>query len=162
MANPVQKLKEAWTVRFDKNFGGPVKPVTFNKLQDWGTNENAEIKYYSGTANYSQEFSWHGSSSNVCIDLGKVDNIAEVYVNGIDCGAAWTYPYRVDISKALRPGTNKIRIKVSNTWANRLIGDSTLPQDKRITWTNAPFRLEGKPLLPAGLLGPVRIVELKY
>jgi hypothetical protein len=162
IASQVQKLKEAWTVRFDNNFGGPVNPVTFDKLQDWSTNENAEIKYYSGTANYSQEFSWHGSSSNVCIDLGKVDNIAEVYVNGIDCGAAWTYPYRVDISKALRPGTNTIRIEVSNTWANRLIGDNALPQDKRITWTNAPFRLEGKPLLPAGLLGPVRIVELKY
>ena len=84
-----------------------------------------------------------------------------MYVNGIDCGTAWTYPYRVDISKALKPGMNKIRIEVSNTWANRLIGD-TLSQEKRITWTNAPFRLAGKPLLPAGLTGPVRIIELKY
>jgi hypothetical protein len=159
---PVQKLKDTWTVQFDKNFGGPAKPVIFNKLSDWSANENSAIKYYSGTACYTQELSWHTGSNNVWLDLGKVDNIAEVYVNGIDCGAGWTYPYRVDISKALKPGTNKIRIEVSNTWANRLIGDNALAPEKRITWTNAPFRLDGKPLLPAGLLGPVRIVTLKY
>ncbi|HEY4324870.1 MAG TPA: glycosyl hydrolase [Mucilaginibacter sp.] len=161
---PVQKLKQTWAVQFDKNFGGPANPVMFNELEDWSTNINSQIKYYSGTASYNQEVDWHGSTknSNVCLDLGKVDNIAKVYVNGIDCGVAWTYPYRVDISKALKPGKNKIRIDVSNTWANRLIGDNALPQDKRITWTNAPYRLDGTSLLPAGLLGPVQIVELKY
>jgi len=40
-----------------------------------------------------------------------------------------------------------------------LIGDHNLPQDKQITWTNAAYRLDGKPLLPAGLLGPVQIVN---
>ncbi|MBS1520886.1 MAG: DNA-binding protein [Bacteroidetes bacterium] len=159
---PIEKLKDTWAVQFDRNFGGPPEPVIFSKLEDWSTNQNQAIKYYSGTASYSQEFSWNRSSNNVWLDLGRVDNIAEVFVNGIDCGTGWTYPYRVDISKALKPGTNKIRIDVSNTWANRLIGDNTLPQEKRITWTNAPFRLAGKPLLPAGLLGPVHIVELKY
>jgi len=159
---PVQKLKDTWKVQFHKNFGGPAKPVIFNKLEDWSINQNPEIKYYSGTASYTQEFNWNNSSSNLWLDLGKVDNIAEVYVNDIDCGTAWTYPYRVDISKALKSGRNKIRIEVSNTWANRLIGDNALPQEKQITWTNAPFRLDGKSLLPAGLLGPVRMVELKY
>jgi hypothetical protein len=164
VVEPMQKLKEACTVRFDKNFGGPAEPVMFSKLEDWSTNANPEIKYYSGTASYSQQVNWHGSSksSNVYLDLGRVDNIAEIYVNGIDCGTAWAYPYRVEISKAIKPGKNEIRIEVSNTWANRLIGDNALPQEKRITWTNAPFRLDGKPLLPAGLLGPVRIMELKY
>lgn len=157
-----QKLKDAWTVQFDKGFGGLAKPIAFNKLEEWSTNQNPEIKYYSGTASYTQELIWQKRRNDVCLDLGRVDNIAEVYVNGIDCGTAWTYPYRVDISKALKPGMNKIRIEVSNTWANRLIGDNGLPQEKRVTWTNAPFRLDGKSLLPAGLLGPVRIVKLKY
>jgi len=69
---------------------------------------------------------------------------------------------RVNITKALKSGKNELRIEVSNTWANRLIGDHALPENKRITWTNALYRLEGKPLLPAGLLGPVKIVELTY
>ena len=69
----------------------------------------------------------------------------------------WTAPHRLDISKAIKKGENKIEIEVTNTWANRLIGDSKLPEDKRITKTTAPFRLEGNPLNPAGLLGPVLI-----
>jgi hypothetical protein len=83
-------------------------------------------------------------------------------VNGIYCGTAWTAPYRVNIAKALKPGVNRLKIAVTNTWANRIMGDHNLPEDKRITWTNAPYRLEGKSLLPAGLLGPVTLVKLDY
>jgi hypothetical protein len=49
-------------------------------------------------------------------------------------------------------------IKVTNTWANRLMGDHALPENKRITWTNAPYRLEGRSPLPAGLLSPVKLL----
>ena len=84
--------------------------------------------------------------------------MAEVYVNDINCGTAWTFPYRLNISKAVKPGENKLIIKVTNTWANRLMGDHALPENKRVTWTNAPYRLEGRPLLPAGLLNPVRLL----
>ena len=138
-------------------------PVIFNGLTDWSQNVNDAIKYYSGTAAYTQDFNWQGDKNNdVWLDLGKVNNLADVYVNGIHCGTAWTYPYRVNISKTLKKGNNKIRIEVSNTWANRLIGDHALPENKRTTWTNAVYRLDDKPLLPAGLLGPVRIVKLEY
>jgi len=67
-------------------------------------------------------------------------------------------PYRVDITKALKPGINELKIEVTNTWANRIIADQRLPEEKRITWTSAPFRLQGKPLLPAGLMGPVQVM----
>ena len=158
-----QTLKSKWLVKFDKAFGGPAQPVVFNELTDWTQNTNDAIKYYSGTASYTEQFNWNGiNAGNIWLDLGKVNNLADVYVNGINCGTAWAYPYRVNISKALKSGVNNIRIEVSNTWANRLIGDHALSIDKQITWTNAVYRLDGKPLLPAGLLGPVRIVKLKY
>ena len=162
---PVQTLGEKWTVKFDKAFGGPLQPVIFNNLSDWSQNTNNSIKYYSGTANYSQTFNWYGNkqqNNTVWLDLGKVDNLADVYVNGMYCGTAWTYPYRVNVGNALKNGSNSIRIEVSNTWANRLIGDHALPKEKQITWTNAVYRLDDKPLLPAGLLGPVRIIKLNY
>ena len=76
---------------------------------------------------------------------------------GVSCGTVWTAPYRVDISKALKQGSNDLKIEVVNTWANRMIGDARVPIDKRITSTVYPFKMEGKPLLPAGLLGPVRV-----
>jgi hypothetical protein len=94
------------------------------------------------------------------LNVGKVANIAEVFVNGVNCGIAWTAPYRVDITKALKQGNNQLKIEVTNTWANRIMGDQRLPEDKRITKTNAPYRLEGKPLLEAGLLGPV-VIEVE-
>jgi len=52
-----------------------------------------------------------------------VANIAEIKLNGISCGVAWTSPYRVEITRALRHGENKLAIGVTNTWANRIIGD---------------------------------------
>lgn len=160
----LQTLKQTWIVKFDKAFGGPEQTIVFNELSNWSSSKNDAVKYYSGTASYDQTFNWEGNkqANDIWLDLGKVDNLADVYVNGIHCGTAWIYPYRVNISKALKSGSNEIRIEVTNTWANRLIGDHALPQDKQITWTNAVYRLDGKPLLPAGLLGPVRIVKLNY
>jgi hypothetical protein len=61
----------------------------------------------------------------------------------------------------MHSGSNQLDIEVTNTWANRLIGDQRLPEEKRITRTTAPFRLEGKVLNQAGLLGPVRILKTK-
>ena len=148
-----------WQVQFDPKFGGPVKSVMFDKGDDWSRNANDSIKYYSGTAVYNHTFQFTGKTgSKTYLDLGNVANLAEVYLNGINCGTAWTFPYRVDLSKAIKSGENKLVIKVTNTWANRLMGDHTLPESKRITWTNAPYRLEGRSLLPAGLLSPVKLL----
>ncbi|MFS2188082.1 glycosyl hydrolase [Mucilaginibacter sp. Mucisp84] len=148
-----------WQVQFDPKYGGPTKPVMFNQPEDWSHNANDSVKYYSGTAVYNHTFQFIAKTgAKTYLDLGNIANLAEVYVNGVNCGTAWTYPYRVDISKAIQPGENKLTIKVTNTWANRLMGDHALPENKRITWTNAPYRLEGRSLLPAGLLSPVKLL----
>jgi hypothetical protein len=157
----LQTLLPAWEVSFDPKFGGPKKPVSFDKLDDWSTRPEDSIRYYSGTATYKQTFNNTAITAKVWLDLGKVANMAQVYVNGVDCGVAWTYPYQVNISKALKPGVNQLTIEVTNTWANRLIGDHPKPEKERITWTNAPYRLEGKQLLPAGLLGPLKLISVQ-
>jgi hypothetical protein len=150
-------LQGPWVVQFDKTVGGPAMPVRFDSLQDWSANADTAIRYYSGTTDYSKNFSWKlTAGERVYLDLGKVANIAAVAINGVDCGVAWTPPYRVEITKALRPGINELRISVTNTWANRLTGDRRLPEGQRITRTTAPDHLDGG-LLPAGLLGPVKI-----
>lgn len=157
-----QLLTGDWNVSFDAAYGGPSKPLVFSSLQDWSTSADSLVKYYSGTAVYTKTFRFKGNENGkIWMDLGKVANIADVKVNGVACGIVWTPPYKVDISKAIKKGINEISIEVSNTWANRLIGDQRLPEDKRITKTTAPYRLEGKPLLEAGLLGPVTIQTVK-
>lgn len=157
----LQTLKPQWELSFDPKFGGPAVPVMFDRLDSWSERQEEGIKYYSGTAIYKQTFINGGVVAETWLDLGKVANMAQVYVNGIDCGVVWTYPYRVNITRAIKPGANKLSIEVTNTWANRLMGDHAKPEKDRITWTNAPYRLEGKALLPAGLLGPVRLVWVR-
>jgi hypothetical protein len=158
----VQTLDESWQLQFDPEFHGPEKPVKINTLFDWSTSANERIKYYSGTATYQKELIWKGKTKDkIWLDLGTIANIAEVSINGKNCGTLWTFPYKVDVSDALQKGKNTIVIKITNTWANRLIGDQKLPKEEKLTWTTAPFRLEGEPLLKAGLLGPVTIVKEK-
>ncbi|WP_231463809.1 glycosyl hydrolase [Pedobacter sp. Leaf132] len=155
-----QDISKSWQVQFDAVYGGPAKPVLFNELIDWSKHSDSLIKYYSGRAIYTKTFNYKGDVKNAWIDLGGFSSMAEVKINGISCGTLWTAPHRLNISKAIKKGKNEITIEVVNTWANRLIGDNKLPEDKRLTKTTAPFRLEGKPLNPAGLFGPV-VIQLE-
>jgi alpha-L-rhamnosidase len=163
-ADPAGSLTVAgpWTVAFDPAFGGPQKPVVLPELASWSSQEDPAVRYYSGTARYAATFTWSrpaGKPGRVWLDVGRVANLAEVTVNGVDCGVAWTPPYRVDVTAALRPGANDLAIDVTNTWANRLIGDHGLPPGKRTSFMQAPYRLDGRPLLEAGLLGPVSLLS---
>ncbi|PTS96980.1 glycoside hydrolase family 2 [Pedobacter sp. HMWF019] len=156
-------LTQPWMVSFDKIRRGPSQPVKFETLSDWSVNTNDSIKYYSGTAFYRNVLKLKKleKGANYVIDLGNVKAIAKVFVNGIEVGGAWTPPYRVDLTKALKAGDNKLEIKVVNTWVNRLIGDSLLPADQRPTSVMyGPDPNRG--LESSGLLGPVKIEEIKY
>jgi (4-O-methyl)-D-glucuronate---lignin esterase len=158
---PVVKSREsfvlsgAWSVVFDTVYGGPVGAVRFDPLADWSRSSDPAIRYYSGPAIYTKTFQWAGGDWRALLDLGRVAGVATVTLNGIGCGTVWT-GNRLDISNALRVGVNELRIVVANTWANRLTGDQRLPPERRRTWTTSPWRSDGT-LLPAGLLGEVRI-----
>ena len=156
-----QEIGGKWTVSFDPAYRGPRNPIQMESLKSWTEHSNDSVKYYSGTAVYRNTFDWDVDlDREFWLHLGKVANIASVKVNGKDCGVAWTFPYQVNISDALRAGKNELEIAVSNTWANRIIGDLKLPKEERFTSTIADLgRMEGRDLLKAGLLGPVRILE---
>lgn len=155
-----QTVDSPWRVQFDPAQGGPSKAKEFPRLQSWTENDQPGVRNYSGTASYTASVSWKpadAAGSRVWLDLGEVAELAEVSVNGVPCGVAWTPPYRVEITPALRAGTNQLRVDVTNTWFNRLAGDRDLPEAQRLTHTTAPDRTAGKPLLRAGLLGPVTL-----
>ncbi len=154
-------LAGPWSVQFDPAFGGPSAPLTFTQLDSWTAHAEPGLRNYSGTATYRKTIEWSaatGKPHHVWLDLGIVHDLAEVTLNGTPCGVAWTPPYRVDIGRALREGANEVRVAVTNTWFNRLAGDQDLPEAQRRTWTTAPDRTKGKPLLEAGLLGPVKLL----
>ncbi|EDM37703.1 glycoside hydrolase family 2, sugar binding protein [Pedobacter sp. BAL39] len=158
---PLQKLTigQPWSVVFDSKMGGPAAPVIFDQLTDWSAHADERIRYYSGTAVYHNviELKKLKKGQAVFLDLGMARAIAKVTVNGIELGGLWTAPYKVDISKAVKKGKNKIEIKVVNTWVNRLIGESRLPAaERKISAAHANYNPQSR-LSSSGLLGPVYV-----
>lgn len=153
------EVKGPWTVQFDAAQRGPEQPVVFETLQDWTTSTDERIKYYSGTAFYTNKFTLPvlPLGQRVMIDLGGFTAMAKVSINGNYVGGLWTAPYQLDITSFVKAGENDLKIEVVNTWVNRLIGDQHLPADQRRTWCSVnPYKADS-PLQPSGLFGPVLI-----
>ncbi len=152
-------LMAPWEVSFDPKWGGPEK-VQFAPLEDWTRRQEPGIKYYSGKAVYQTSFDWPTAATEGthCLALGKVKNLASVELNGRELGVVWCDPWRVAIpAGALQKQNNTLQVVVANLWINRLIGDSGLPPQERLTWTTSnPFHPDS-PLQESGLLGPVTI-----
>jgi hypothetical protein len=148
-----------WSVEFAPEWGGP-KSVEFPSLVDWTARSEPGIRFYSGTAIYrkSLEIKRVAAGKSLWLDLGDVCELAEVKINGQSCGIVWAPPFRVDITRALKPGPNQIEIEVVNFWPNRIIGDQALPESERVTHTNIRELTRDTPLMPSGLLGPVRVM----
>jgi hypothetical protein len=160
-AEQVQEIKTPWSVSFGSDQRGPEEAVVFETLTDWTTSDDERIKYYSGTAFYTNTFMLEKlpDHKKVTIDLGKFTAMAKVTVNGEYAGGLWTAPHRLDISGLVREGRNELSIEVVNTWVNRIIGDMQLPEEERETWMFVnPYDAES-PLQSSGLLGPVTIRE---
>jgi hypothetical protein len=146
-----QEITGAWEVQFGS------EKVTFEKLDDWTTRPEESIRYYSGAATYRKVLSLQPSvlSHRIYLDLGKVNGLATVRLNGRTLGTLWLAPWRLDVTDVLRPGSNKLEIEVVNTWHNRLVGDRALPAEKRQTFVSKDTLAKDAALQPAGLLGPV-------
>jgi len=151
----------SWDVTFDEKRGGPAS-ITMDALASWSTSDQEGIKYYSGSAVYIRSIEapaqWFGPGRRLLLDLGEVRDLATVKVNGEELGILWHEPWQVDVTDLLRPGANRLEIKVTNLWVNRLIGDRQ-PGGKKYTVTTRPTYTAAAPLRPSGLLGPVRILS---
>jgi len=176
---PVHSIDGTWQVSFDPTWGGPDKSVPFAKLTDWTTHEHSGIKYYSGIAVYETRFDSNPTmlESETFLDLGKVEDMARITLNGKTLGTVWSAPYRVAIpSGLLKAKGNRLKVEIVNTWHNRLVGDQQ-PKDRdarTLQWENGllggrsysagRYTFSNRPdargdLHPSGLLGPVRVVK---
>jgi hypothetical protein len=157
-----ETVPEGWTVRFQKARGAP-EAITFDRLVSWTKRSEDGIRHFSGTATYVKGINVStdrlAEGRRVYLDLGDVRHVAEVIVNDKPQGVLWKPPFRVDITEASLPGANKVEVRVTNVWKNRLVGDSKLPPVSRLTWTSYPFHKPDAPLLDSGLLGPVRVLS---
>ncbi len=178
-------LNQPWTIHFPPKKGAPAS-ISMNKLMSWTDSSVDGVKYFSGTATYSSSFKSNGASPTgpTWLDLGKVKNFAEIELNGHHFETLWKAPFRVDVSKYLKKGSNSLVVKVTNLWGNRLIGDDQYPPEakynggpiaewpkwildgtprpptQRIGFTTWKFYDKNSPLLDSGLIGPVQLVTI--
>ena len=160
-----QAITGSWALSFPPKWGAPAQ-VTLESLASWSDSPLEGVKYFSGTATYTKQFNWTTESASAAtggetwLDLGEVQVMARVKLNGQDLGVLWKPPFHVDVTGVLRPGGNTLEISVANCWPNRMIGDAGLAETNRFTWSSwEPFTAK-TPLLKSGLLGPVRLETL--
>jgi hypothetical protein len=159
----IKLIEGPWDVSFDQKWGGPAAKTVFAQLEDWSHRTEPEIKYYSGKAIYRASFDCPNAdqAGMFHIALGRVCNMATAQLNGRELGTAWCDPWRLKIPPGLlQEKTNKLEIVVANLWVNRLIRDSGLPPEQRLTWVPGNPLHPDSPLLPSGLLGPVTIERM--
>lgn len=164
------EVKTPWTLSFPENWGAPAS-VKLKELISWTDHENKGINYFSGTATYTNNFNISKDAlevnKSIYIDLGEVLDVAEVFVNDKPVGILWTKPFKLNIKDFVKDGENRVKIKITNMWINRLTGDMSLPVEERFCRINQPFLIknitakgEGDEIFKvqkAGLLGPVAI-----
>jgi hypothetical protein len=178
----------SWTVDFKPKLEKPFS-LSFPTLVDFSNHTDNRVKYFAGTALYKNTISLDvvPNEKQYLLDLGTVNDIVSVKVNGQDLGVCWYPPYQIDISPALKSGVNNMEISVTTNWANRLIGDEQEPADfewgddrgeygramksfpdwfvqnkprpsqGRKTFLLWYYYRNGSELKPAGLVGPVMI-----
>jgi len=175
-----------WDLAFPPG-GGAASHFSFDRLSSWSDHPDAGVRYFSGTAVYTTAFTLPASSLGpdrcLTLDLGRVEVMARVRLNGQDLGLLWKAPYQVDITRAARAGQNSLQVEVTNLWPNRMIGDEQLPEDSdradngtlrqwpqwvldgkpsptgRFTFTSWRLWHKGDRLQPSGLLGPVQTIS---
>ncbi len=126
-------------------FTEPVK-ITCGKgempLGNWC--DRGAMKYYSGGVLYQKEIDIpHSIPSTYLLDLGKVDATCEITINGQRAGILMSPPYRIDISRYIKSGTNSVEVLVYSTLSNH--------------YQTIPSAYRGKP--QAGLYGPVNLIR---
>lgn len=152
----------AWDVSFPPKWGAP-ENITLDHLTSLSESTNTGVKYFSGTMTYTKTFDWQPASGlekqkfEVWLELGDVQCLAQVKLNGHDLGALWQPPFRVNITEALRAGSNALEIRVANLWRNRMIGDAAVPAEQRFTWSSSAQFSPTTSLPKSGLIGPVTI-----
>jgi len=163
----------AWRMKLE-GYGFETFDTTCETLVSW--TENLRTRHFSGTGRYEIGFEVPAErmvpESRVMLELGEVGNLAEVELNGQAMGVAWMTPYRIDVTKALHAGNNKLVVRVTDALIHYVSGLKEPPEipvdlQARLGKANPSIYPEGASakvemsetdLPPSGLLGPVRLV----
>ena len=156
------------------------KTVDESTLADWTADPST--LHYSGEGVYTREFTLAAApKAAVFMEFGggkseqapaRAAHIQAYYdppiqaaglitVNGQPAGTLWHPPYRLEISKLLKPGKNTIEIRVYNTALNAWSALPPRDYAPLIAKYGDKFQMQDLNLVapvPSGILGPIHLV----
>jgi len=133
---PSLNLSYEWEITFPGESGAPAS-IHLDRLMSLTSHDDKGVKYFSGTCTYRKTFpafkKYNKEERRYLLDLGAVEVIAEVSMNGKSLGTLWARPFVIDITDYIKEGDNTLEVRVTNLWPNRLIGDEQEPEVYKYT-----------------------------
>lgn len=143
---------EGWDVEFHSSIEETIQTAHMHVLEDLKETPYVD---FAGTVIYRKKISLD-KGKNIILNLGKVWGVAELKVNGKDCGVTWFGNRIYDISNQVGNGSNEIEIRIITTMGNYMqtLKDNKVAQQ----WTNRPGKPQPKQSM--GIAGPVTLYEI--
>jgi hypothetical protein len=149
-AREIQRLTGPWKLQLFPAAGGGPFTRELAGLVDLSRQEKDDpLRYFGGVASYEIEFDG-ANCGNAYLDLGEVHDVSEVTLNGVSLGSHWWGRHGYALAGKIRPGRNRLQVKVATTLVNLMRGRDDDTARRWAGWA---------PPIPNGLLGPVRLLD---
>ena len=153
-------ISEDWNITMSHSLLHDTTTTHFDTLFDLKDSEEHQhfcgTIVYQKTIDFSRDAARHVSTTTI-LDLGLVEGVSEVFVNGESLGVQYYGRRLYDIGEALNEGQNDLEIRVTTTMGNYLKTFSR--EENPTTWIYVNHPKRDQPLQPQGMIGPVRIYQ---
>jgi len=145
LKKPGKELSGPWQLQLN-HINGEKQELELGELTDLVKMKQTES--FAGEVIYEKTLNIKSDDFQY-IDLGDVQGVSELAVNGKHLGVRWYGAHLYDISSVLKNGENKLTIKLTTIVGNYL--KSLKDNPVAMTWTRR------QEYCPMGISGPVRI-----
>ena len=153
---PATDISDHWDVALCHSLLNDTISSHFDTLFDLKDNE--AYQHFCGTIIYHKTINCGRDgvhTDSTILDLGLVEGVSEVFVNGQSAGVQYFGRRIYDITDYLQEGENDLEVRVTTTMGNYL---KTLGREENpTTWIYVNHPKRDQPLQPMGLRGPVRL-----
>ena len=150
---PAIDMSKDWDIILCHSLLHDTTSTHFDTLFDQKDNE--AYQHFCGTIVYRKTI--HLVTDTTILDLGLVEGVSEVFVNGQSAGVQYFGRRIYDISDYLKDGENELEIRVTTTMGNYLKTYSR--EENPTTWIYVNHPKRDQPLQPMGMLGPVNLFQ---
>lgn len=164
-------IDKGWSIDFPESTPSIEGVFATDTLTAWTNLPVDAAKVNTATGRYRVQFELpeNPEADEWLLDLGDLRESAVVTVNGENAGKVWSVPFTIEIGKWLKPGTNTLRIDVTNLPANRIADYDRRGIKWRIFKDANIANVDGSKLydysgwetVPAGLNSTVSLTPLK-